>query len=87
MAFLLNSQAKGVSGKHEQSTQTPWGGAPEARGPMQLHRLHRFKAGLECVIEIITRKDGPEPDSYCNQGQTSKNKSVSRAGVGNMQPA
>jgi len=22
-----------------------WRGAPEARGPMQLHRLHRLKAG------------------------------------------
>jgi len=40
MAFLLNSQGQGLSGKNEQSTQTPWrGGAPEARGPMQLHRL------------------------------------------------
>jgi len=27
MAFLLNSQAQGVSGKSEQSTQTPWQGA------------------------------------------------------------
>jgi len=24
MAFLLNSQAQGVSGKNEQSTQTQW---------------------------------------------------------------
>ena len=40
--FVLNSQAQGASGKNEQSTQTPWPGAPEARGPMQ---LHRFKAG------------------------------------------
>jgi len=39
MAFLLNYQVQGVSGKNEQSTQTPWHGAPEARGPMQLHRL------------------------------------------------
>jgi len=45
MAFLLNSQAQGVSGKNEQPTQTPWRGASEARGPMQLHRLHRLKAG------------------------------------------
>jgi len=45
MGFLLNSQAQGVSGKHEQSTQTLWCGAPEARGPMQLHQLHRLKAG------------------------------------------
>jgi len=27
MAFLLNSQAQAVSGKNEQSTQTPWRGA------------------------------------------------------------
>jgi len=27
MGFLLNSQARGVSGKNEQSTQTPWCGA------------------------------------------------------------
>ena len=39
MGFLLNSQAQGVSGKTEQSPPTPWRGAPEARGPMQLHRL------------------------------------------------
>jgi len=45
MAFLLNYQAQGVSGKNEQSTQTLWRGAPEARGPMQLNRLHRLKAG------------------------------------------
>ena len=42
MAFLLNRQAQGVSGKNEESTQTPWRGAPEARGPIQLHRC---KAG------------------------------------------
>ena len=34
MEFLLSSQAQGVSGKNEQSTQTPWRGAQEARGPM-----------------------------------------------------
>jgi len=27
MAFLLDSQAQGGSGKKEQSTQTPWRGA------------------------------------------------------------
>jgi len=48
MAFLLNSQAQGVSGKHEQSTQTPWRGAPEARGPM---RLQRLKAGPDYHFE------------------------------------
>jgi len=42
MAFLLNSHAQGVSGKNEKSIQTPWRGAPEAQGPMQLHRV---KAG------------------------------------------
>jgi len=47
MAFLLNSKAQGVSGRNEQSTQTPWRAAPEARGPMQLHQLHRLEAGPE----------------------------------------
>jgi len=42
MAFLLNPQAQGASGKNEPFTQTPWREAPEAQGPMQLHRL---KAG------------------------------------------
>jgi len=32
MAFLLNSQAQGVSGKNEQSTKH------HGTGPMQLHR-------------------------------------------------
>jgi len=45
MAFLLNSQVQGVSGKNEQPTQTPCRRAPEAAGPMHLHRLHRLKAG------------------------------------------
>jgi len=44
MTFLLTSRAQGVSGQ-EQSTQTPWHGAPEARGPMKLHRLHWLEAG------------------------------------------
>jgi len=52
MAFLLNSQAQGVSGKYEQSTQTPWRGASEVRGPMQLHRLHWLKAGPDYCDEI-----------------------------------
>jgi len=55
MAFLLISQAQGVSGKNEQSSQTPWRGAPEARGPMQLHRLHRLKAGPGCDLTPPTR--------------------------------
>jgi len=42
MAFPLNSQAQGKSGKNEQSSQTQWRGAPEARGLTQLHRLHRL---------------------------------------------
>jgi len=33
MAVLLNSQVQGVSGKNEQSTQTPWRGAPRGAGP------------------------------------------------------
>jgi len=53
MVFLLNSQAQGVSGKNEQSSQTPWRGVPEARDPMQLHRLHRLKAGPEMPDEEV----------------------------------
>jgi len=53
MAFLLNSQAQVVSGKNEQSTQTPWRGAAEARGPMQLHRL---KAGPGDALRFRKRK-------------------------------
>jgi len=45
----VNSQAQGVSGKNEQSTQTPWCGAPETQGPM---RLHRLKAGPACVVDV-----------------------------------
>jgi len=40
MAFLLNSQAQGVSGKMNQLPKH------HARGPMQLHRL---KAGPVCA--------------------------------------
>jgi len=40
MAFLLNSQVQGASGKNKQSTPNAM-----ARGPMQLHQLHRLKAG------------------------------------------
>jgi len=47
MAFLLNSQSQGVSGKIEQFSQIPWRGAPEVRGRMQLHRLQQLKAGTE----------------------------------------
>jgi len=47
MEFLLNSQAHGVFGKNERKVYLAKGpaGPPEARGPMQLHRLHRLKAG------------------------------------------
>ena len=55
MAFLLNSQAQGVSGKNEQSTQTPWRGAPEAlENPVQLRRLHRLKAGPAAKYVLAT---------------------------------
>ena len=56
MAFLLNSQAQGVSGKNEQSTQTLWRGAPEARKPMQLHRLHRLEAGPVYIFSKVINK-------------------------------
>jgi len=50
MSFLLSSQAQGVSGKNEQS---PWGGAPEVWGPMQLHWLHQLKAGPAYNLKIL----------------------------------
>jgi len=40
MAFLLNSQALGVSGKMNNLPKHYGAGPPEARGPMQLHRLY-----------------------------------------------
>jgi len=45
MAFLLNYPAQGVSGKMNNLPKHHGAGPPEARGPMQLHRLHRLKAG------------------------------------------
>jgi len=56
MAFLPNSQAQGVSGKMNNLPNDhgagPWS---EVRGPMQLHRLHRLKAGSACnLIEFCT---------------------------------
>jgi len=44
MAFLLNSQAQGASGKMNNLPKHHGAVPPEARGPMQLHRLHRLKA-------------------------------------------
>jgi len=53
MAFLLNSQAQAVSGKNEQSTQTPWRRAPEVWDQIPLHRL---KAGPGVDHQLWTRK-------------------------------
>jgi len=61
IAFLLNSQAQGVSGKYEQSTQTPWRGAqcsciglrPALLG-QQLFMLdlsHRYH--FDCISQLI----------------------------------
>jgi len=44
MAFLLNSQAQGVSGKMNNLPKHHGPGLPEARGPMQLHRLETGSA-------------------------------------------
>jgi len=39
-SFLLNLRVQQVSGKNEYPAQIPWRWAPpEARDPMQLHRL------------------------------------------------
>ena len=65
---MLNSQAQGVFGKNEQPTYTPWRGASEARGLMQLHRLHRLEIGpagrhvfaqypLQCLPVSISMHD------------------------------
>jgi len=54
MAFLLNSQSQSVTGKNEQSTQTPRPGAPEERGTLQLHRLHRLKAGTDNLTTFLS---------------------------------
>jgi len=48
MAFLVHSQAQGVSGEMNNLPKHHGAGPPEARRPMQLHRLHRLKAGPGC---------------------------------------
>jgi len=45
MAFLLKSQVQDVSGKMNNLLEHHGAGPPEARGPLQLHRLHWLKAG------------------------------------------
>jgi len=45
MAFLLNSQPQGVSGKVNNLPKYHGAGPPEVRDPMLLHRLHELKAG------------------------------------------
>jgi len=66
MAFLPISQEQGGSGKNEQSTQTPWRGAPEARVPMQLHRLHRLKAGPDRIdATTIAKSSRSQVHIYC----------------------
>jgi len=52
MAFLLNSQEQGVSGKINKLTKHHGAGPPDTRGPMQLHRLHRLEAGPEWVLQL-----------------------------------
>jgi len=50
MAVLLNSQAQGVPGKMNNLPKHHGAGPPEARGPMQLHRLHRLMAGPDNAV-------------------------------------
>jgi len=38
--FLRNYREQGVSGENEQPAKHHGAGSPEARDPMQLHRLH-----------------------------------------------
>jgi len=42
---FYNSLAQGLSGKNEQHVRPHGAGPPEARGIMQLHRMHRLEAG------------------------------------------
>jgi len=56
MAFLLNSEAQGVSGKMNSLQKHDGAGPLEARGPMQLHPLHRLKAGPGLRLCNITAK-------------------------------
>jgi len=42
---FYNSLTQGLSGKNEQPVRPPWRGPSQARGPMQLHRMHRLEAG------------------------------------------
>jgi len=53
MAFLLNSQVLGVSGKNKQS---PWHGSAEARGPIQLHRSRCITCQDACVKQSHAAK-------------------------------
>ena len=55
MAFLLNSQVQSVSDKMSNLPKHHGAGPPEARGPMQMHWLHRLKAGPAYIVgEIYT---------------------------------
>jgi len=56
MVFLLNSQAQGVSGKMNNLPKHHGAGHPVARGPMQLHRLHWFKAALASILVCSDEK-------------------------------
>jgi len=50
--FCLNYQAQDVSGKNEQSTQTLWHGAPEARTPHSAQRSCIGCVGLRPALQI-----------------------------------
>ena len=60
MAFLLNSQALGVSGKMNNLPKHYGAGPPEARGPMQLHRLYWLKAdpAIEGTRQMLAKNVG-----------------------------
>jgi len=66
-----NSRAHGVFGKNKRPVQPPWRGAPEARGPMQPHRLHRLKAGpayipwdiMQILIGVVVLRNADASDT------------------------
>jgi len=74
MAFLLNSQAQGVSSNMNNLSKHHGARPPEARGPMQPHRLHRLKASPAAHIIMMTNTSLQIPKSKTgNTAFSSKN--------------
>jgi len=54
---FYNSLAQGLSGKNEQPVRPPWRGDPEARGPIQLHRL-KVGSGFRKWKQFTWKRNG-----------------------------